>query len=218
MIWNLLRRAPDRVAAAVLAQPGGSRPEMRDLFFEGNIKNWGPELIKRRPDITTEMVDKFLTRMYRTNLDFVFAVTRDFVRACQTPVQILPDDIPAIPIPSPWRPRCWRRRPKSACSRGKSPRNGFPWRCARSIPSCGPIVRLLPSSLRISTYDLVSASVRRSCDHSTMAIQDSALFEGTLQPAETLESPRSLLPLTDEPHHSAARRGIDRSADKEART
>src|SRR6266853_5830215 len=28
-IWNLLRRAPDRIVAAVLAQPSGSRPEMR---------------------------------------------------------------------------------------------------------------------------------------------------------------------------------------------
>jgi hypothetical protein len=44
-----------------------------------------------------EMVDKFLTRMYRTNPDFVFTVTRDFVRNCQTPVLILPDDIPAHP-------------------------------------------------------------------------------------------------------------------------
>src|SRR5579864_9485033 len=33
-IWNLLRRAPDRIVAAVLAQPSGSRPEMRDLFYE----------------------------------------------------------------------------------------------------------------------------------------------------------------------------------------
>src|SRR5262245_52010870 len=30
-IWNLLKRAPDRIVAAVLAQPSGSRPEMRDL-------------------------------------------------------------------------------------------------------------------------------------------------------------------------------------------
>jgi len=96
-IWNLLRRAPDRVVAAVLAQPSGSRPEMRDLFYENNIKGWGPELVKRRPNITMEMVDKFLTRMYRTNPDFVFTVTRDFVRNCQTPVLILPDDIPAHP-------------------------------------------------------------------------------------------------------------------------
>jgi pimeloyl-ACP methyl ester carboxylesterase len=96
-VWNLLKRAPDRIVAAVLAQPSGSRPEMRDLFYEGNMKTWGPELTKRRPDITMEMVDKFLTKMYRTNADFVFTVTRDFVRNCQTPVLILPDDIPAHP-------------------------------------------------------------------------------------------------------------------------
>jgi pimeloyl-ACP methyl ester carboxylesterase len=96
-IWNLLRRAPDRVVAAVLAQPSGSRPEMRDLFYENNIKGWGPQLIAGRPDLTMEGVDKFLTKMYRTNPDFVFTVTRDFVRNCQTPVLILPDDIPAHP-------------------------------------------------------------------------------------------------------------------------
>jgi pimeloyl-ACP methyl ester carboxylesterase len=96
-IWNLLERAPDRIVAAVLAQPSGSRPEMRDLFYENNMKGWGPELVKRRPDITMEMVDRFLTKMYRTNADFVFTVTRDFVRNCRTPVLILPDDIPAHP-------------------------------------------------------------------------------------------------------------------------
>jgi pimeloyl-ACP methyl ester carboxylesterase len=96
-IWNLLRRAPNRIVAAVLAQPSGSRPEMRDLFYENNMKGWGPELVKRRPDISMEAVEKFLTRMYRTNPDFVFTVTRDFVRNCQTPVLILPDDIPAHP-------------------------------------------------------------------------------------------------------------------------
>jgi len=96
-IWNLIKRAPDRVVAGVLAQPSGSRPEARDLFYDGNMKGWGPDLVKRRPDLTMEMVDKFLTRMYRTNADFVFTVTRDFVRHCQTPVLILPDDIPAHP-------------------------------------------------------------------------------------------------------------------------
>ena len=96
-IWNILERAPNRVVAAVLAQPSGSRPEMRDLFYENNIKGWGPDLVKRRPEVTMDTVDKFLTRMYRTNPDFVFTVTRDFVRKCQTPVLILPDDIPAHP-------------------------------------------------------------------------------------------------------------------------
>jgi pimeloyl-ACP methyl ester carboxylesterase len=96
-IWNLLRRAPTRVVAAVLAQPSGFRPEQPDLFYQNNITGWGPALVKRRPDVTMAMVDKFLTKMYRSNPDFVFTVTRDFVRSCQTPVLILPDDIPAHP-------------------------------------------------------------------------------------------------------------------------
>jgi pimeloyl-ACP methyl ester carboxylesterase len=96
-IWNLLKRAPNRIVAAVLAQPSGSRPEMRDHFYNNNMKSWGPPLTAKRPEITMETVDKFLTRMYRTDPDFVFTVTRDFVRNCQTPVLILPDDVPSHP-------------------------------------------------------------------------------------------------------------------------
>jgi hypothetical protein len=54
-------------------------------------------LVKRRPDLTMQTVDKFLTKMFRTNPDFVFTVTRDFVRNCQTPVLVLPDDVPPHP-------------------------------------------------------------------------------------------------------------------------
>ena len=96
-IWNLLRRAPDRIVAAVLAQPSGFRPEEPDLFYQNNIKGWGPPLCARRPDITMTAVDAFLNRMYRANADFVFTVTRDFVRQCQTPILVLPDDVPAHP-------------------------------------------------------------------------------------------------------------------------
>ncbi len=96
-IWNLLKRAPDRIVAAVLAQPSGSRPEKRDVFYQGNMKGWGPALAAKRPDIKMEMVDKFLTKMYRDNPDFVFTVTRDFVKNCQNPLLILPDDIEAHP-------------------------------------------------------------------------------------------------------------------------
>jgi len=95
--WNLLRRAPRRVAAAVLAQPSGFRPELPDHFFNGNVANWGPALCSRRPEITMAMIEPFLNRMYRTNADFVFTVTRDFVRACQTPILVLPDDVPSHP-------------------------------------------------------------------------------------------------------------------------
>lgn len=97
-IWNLLKRAPDRIPAAVLAQPSGFRPELPDLFYQNNMKGWGPPLVARRPTVTMDQVDAFLTRMYRTDPDFVFTVTRDFVRACQTPILVLPDDIPAHPL------------------------------------------------------------------------------------------------------------------------
>jgi dienelactone hydrolase len=96
-IWNLLERAPDRIVAAVLAQPSGFRKETPDLFYQNNITGWGPDLRQRRPEISMATIEAFLTKMYRTDADFVFTVTRDFVRACQTPVLILPDDIPAHP-------------------------------------------------------------------------------------------------------------------------
>jgi len=96
-ILNLMKRAPERVVAGVLAQPSGFRPEMPDLFYQNNITGWGPALCARRPDVTMEMIDAFLNAMYRANADFTFTVTRDFVRSCQTPMLILPDDVPAHP-------------------------------------------------------------------------------------------------------------------------
>jgi len=96
-IWNLLKWAPERVVAGVLTQPSGYRPTMPDLFYQNNIKGWAPPLCERRPDITMEQAGAFLTSMYRKNADFVFTVTRDFVRSCRTPVLILPDDVAAHP-------------------------------------------------------------------------------------------------------------------------
>jgi pimeloyl-ACP methyl ester carboxylesterase len=97
-IWSLLKRAPNRVVAAVLAQPVGWRPEMRDPKYPGVFwKAWGAALTAQRPEITLPTADKFVTRMFETDPDFVFTVTRDFVRGCQTPILVLPDDSPAHP-------------------------------------------------------------------------------------------------------------------------
>jgi pimeloyl-ACP methyl ester carboxylesterase len=96
-IWNLIKRAPDRVVAAVPAQPVGFRPERPTVMYDYTMTGWAPDLIKRRPDLTMEQVEKFVTKMFRTDADFVFTVSRDFVRNCQTPVLVLPDDIPAHP-------------------------------------------------------------------------------------------------------------------------
>jgi len=96
-IWNLLKRAPDRIMGAVLVQPSGARPEMPDLFYKNNMAGWGPALCARRPDIAMETVEAFLRQMYLANPDFVLTVSRDFVRRCKTPVLVLPDDVPAHP-------------------------------------------------------------------------------------------------------------------------
>jgi hypothetical protein len=96
-IWNLIKRAGDRVVAGVLTQPSGYRPTMPDLFYQNNIKGWAPQLCERRPDITMEQAGAFLTNMYRKNADFVFTVSRDFVKSCQTPILVLPDDVAAHP-------------------------------------------------------------------------------------------------------------------------
>src|SRR5437773_3937450 len=78
MIHNLLRRAPERIVAAAMMQPSGFRPELPDLFYQNNIKGWGPSLCEKRPDVTLAMVHDFLTSMYTKRADFVFTVSRDF--------------------------------------------------------------------------------------------------------------------------------------------
>lgn len=97
MILNLIRRAPERVVAAALMQPSGFRPELPDLAYRNAITGWGPPLCARRPDITMEMVHDFLTGMYTTRADFVFTVTREFVRSIRQPLLVAPDDIPEHP-------------------------------------------------------------------------------------------------------------------------
>ena len=97
-IWNLLKRAPNRVVAAVLAQPVGFRPEAPGVLYDGSKTGWAPDFLKRRPEVTADTVERYLTKMFRTDADFVFTVSRDFVRSCQTPVLILPDDVPAHPL------------------------------------------------------------------------------------------------------------------------
>ena len=119
-IWSLLKRAPNRISAAVLAQPVGWRPEMRDRRYPGAFwTTWGPALTAKRTEITMQTADQFVTKMFETNPDFVFTVTRDFVRSCQTPVLILPDDVPPHPLAPAME--CAMLAPKSEVSI-------FPWK------------------------------------------------------------------------------------------
>ncbi len=95
-IWNLLKRAPERIVAAVISQPSGVRPEAPRMSYDSNLKGWGPQICAQRPDLNMEMVEKFLRNMY-LDKEFVYTVSRDFVRGCQTPVIVMPDDVPAHP-------------------------------------------------------------------------------------------------------------------------
>jgi pimeloyl-ACP methyl ester carboxylesterase len=106
--WNLLRRAPGRIPAAVMAQPSGFRPELPTFFYDNNIAGRGAKLRARRPEITEAMVEAILTRMYRTDADFVFTVTRDVVRAAGRRYWCCRTTCPRTPMPSRWRARCSR--------------------------------------------------------------------------------------------------------------
>ncbi len=95
-IWNLLKRAPERVIAAVPATPSGYLPKQPDRFIQTNTKQWAPALSEARDDVTMEQCSAFLENMYRDR-DFVFSVTRDFVRTVTTPILVMPDDTESHP-------------------------------------------------------------------------------------------------------------------------
>ena len=40
-------------------------------------------------------VDAYLHNLYRVLPDFVYSVSRDFVRSCQTPMLVMPDNTPS---------------------------------------------------------------------------------------------------------------------------
>ena len=95
---KLMERAPDRVVAAVLSQPVGHRPEKPDVMYDSGKDVWAPEFRKRRPDVPMETIAAYLHNLYRVRADFVYSVSRDFARACQTPMLVLPDDVDAHPL------------------------------------------------------------------------------------------------------------------------
>jgi pimeloyl-ACP methyl ester carboxylesterase len=95
-VLKLMERAPDRVVAGVLCQPVGHRPENPSVMYDSG-RNWAQVFRERRPNVSAETIDAYLHNLYRNPPDFVYSVTRDFVRNCQTPMLVMPDDVPAHP-------------------------------------------------------------------------------------------------------------------------
>ena len=92
---KLMERAPERVVAGVLSQPIGHRPESPDVMYDSSRDVWAKEFRERRPEVSMETIEKYLHNLYRVRPDFVYSVSREFVRNCKTPMLVLPDDTPA---------------------------------------------------------------------------------------------------------------------------
>jgi len=79
----------------VLSQPIGHRPENPNVMYDTSRDVWAKELRAKRPDVSMETIEKYLHNLYRARPDFVYSVSREFVRNCQAPMLVLPDDTPA---------------------------------------------------------------------------------------------------------------------------
>jgi pimeloyl-ACP methyl ester carboxylesterase len=92
---KLMERSPERVVAGVLSQPIGHRPESPDVMYDLSRDVWAKEFRARQPEVSMETIEKYLHNLYRVRPDFVYSVSREFVRNCQTPMLVLPDDTAA---------------------------------------------------------------------------------------------------------------------------
>ena len=95
---KLMEHAPARVVAAVLSQPVGHRPEQPDYMYNSGKDVWAKEFRERRPDVSMAIIEAYLHSLYRVRPDFVYSVSRDFAKSCQTPMLVLPDDVTAHPL------------------------------------------------------------------------------------------------------------------------
>jgi pimeloyl-ACP methyl ester carboxylesterase len=95
---KLLQRAPERVVAAVFCQTVGHRPEDPDVMHRHGHENWAPEFRARRPEVTMDAIEKYFHNLYRVRPDFLYSVSRDFIKNCRVPMLVLPDDTPAHPL------------------------------------------------------------------------------------------------------------------------
>jgi pimeloyl-ACP methyl ester carboxylesterase len=96
-VFKAIERAPDRVVAAVICQTVGHRPEKPDHMYNGGRDVWAKEFRVRHPEVSMETIERYLHNLYRVRADFVYSVSREFVRHCPTPMLVMPDDTPGHP-------------------------------------------------------------------------------------------------------------------------
>ncbi len=85
---SLMKAQPERILSAVLVQPIGNSGHNRSEFH-ALFDAWAAELPERvRPDAAS--LESFRSNLY--DGDFVFSVSRDFVKRCPVPLLVLMGD------------------------------------------------------------------------------------------------------------------------------
>lgn len=83
---TLCELAPERIAAAVLQNPIGLH-ENRDTWDEA-VAGFAKTMLERDRTLTPAVIQKFGHNMFGG--DFVFSVSREFVKRCRTPLLLQP--------------------------------------------------------------------------------------------------------------------------------
>ena len=83
---KLAEIAPDRITAAVLQNPIGFH-ENRSTW-DDIVKGFETTMLARDPSLTPEVIQTFGRNMFGG--DFVFSVSREFVKGCRTPLLLQP--------------------------------------------------------------------------------------------------------------------------------
>jgi len=85
---GVIEAQPERVAAALLQQTIGA-DNNRDAFYE-MFDSWAGPLREAHPEISEADLTSFRSNMY--DGDFLYNVSREFVKACPTPLLLLLGD------------------------------------------------------------------------------------------------------------------------------
>lgn len=84
---GLCAAVPGRVRAAVLLNPIGASPDGHD-HFGPMFDEWAEHLRRTRADVEPSSLAALRTNLFAG--DFVFSVSRDFLRSCVVPLLVLP--------------------------------------------------------------------------------------------------------------------------------
>jgi len=110
---SVAKRRPDAVTSLVLQNPIGLSNVNRDAL-DAEFDKWAKE-VSNWPNIDRSLLPGFHDRMFGG--DFIFSVTRDFVRSCAIPMLLMPGDdlvhaanvsddlagAPNVEILTPWK-------------------------------------------------------------------------------------------------------------------